>query len=124
MTEAHDWLDAEAGPLVRNYALTGGRTRPGATAFDLLTYVVSKGEVDAEVALRLHPEHWAILARAGTAVSVAELASHVNLPLGVVRVLLHDLLELGTIERHDPRQPTTFPDDDLLKAVIHGLRAR
>ncbi|MFD6365462.1 DUF742 domain-containing protein, partial [Streptomyces roseolus] len=23
------WYDAEAGPLVRPYAMTGGRTRPG-----------------------------------------------------------------------------------------------
>lgn len=124
MTEAHDWLDAEAGPLVRNYALTGGRATPGATAFDLMTFVVAVGEVDEEAALRLQPEHQAILARADSPVSVAELASHVNLPLGVVRVLLHDLLELRTIERHDPRQPNRYPDDELLKAVIHGLRAR
>lgn len=125
MSEAHDWLDAEAGPLVRNYALTGGRARPGATVFDLLTFVAMIGEVDDEAALRLHPEHRAILDRCRDSVSVAELASHVSLPLGVVRVLLNDLLELGAIERHEQRQSNNrFPDDDVLKAVIHGLRTR
>ena len=35
------WLDGDAGPLVRSFALTGGRARSGADAFDLLTYVVA-----------------------------------------------------------------------------------
>ncbi|MGW3867043.1 DUF742 domain-containing protein, partial [Streptomyces sp. NPDC005047] len=35
------WYDNEAGPLVRPYAMTGGRTRPGPTGvrFDLIALV-------------------------------------------------------------------------------------
>ena len=31
------WLDRDAGPIVRPYALTGGRTRPKGKTFDLMT---------------------------------------------------------------------------------------
>jgi hypothetical protein len=124
MTDSPDWLDEEAGPLVRNYALTGGRARPGASVFDLMTFVVTTGEPESEAALRLQPEHRTILAIAAQPISVAALASQVRLPLGVVRVLLHDLLELGVIGTHHSRPTAAYPDEDVLEKVIHGLRAR
>ena len=34
-----EWLDQDAGPVVRPYALTGGRTRPVGERFDLLALV-------------------------------------------------------------------------------------
>ena len=35
------WLDAEAGPVVRPYALTRGRTRHSGEAFDLVATVTA-----------------------------------------------------------------------------------
>jgi len=35
------WLDGEAGPVVRPYAMTSGRTRPSLGAFDLISIVLS-----------------------------------------------------------------------------------
>ena len=35
-SSAHDWLDHEAGPVVRPYAMTGGRATPVAGGFDLV----------------------------------------------------------------------------------------
>src|SRR3954470_357161 len=114
----HDWLDDEAGPLVRSFALTGGRAGPGAGVL-LMTYVEAAPFAVQRSTFHLQPEHRAILARARDPVSVAELASHLGLGLGVVRVRLADLIEAGAISTVEPGTP---PDDDVLQAVIHGLR--
>ena len=119
--DQHDWLDSEAGPVVRAYAVTGGRARPAVGGFDLLAFVVTVGEPGEEQ--QLLPEHRAILARAKDPVSVAELASHLDLALGVVRVLLSDLHQQGLISMHEPGVGANRPDDRVLKAVINGLRS-
>jgi len=120
--ESHDWLDDDAGPLVRSYALTGGRAKPGAATFDLLSHVSAAPFAVQRSTIHLQPEHRAILARARDPVSVAELASHLGYGLGVVRVLLADLLEAGAITKVDAPSDDHLPDDDTLQAVIHGLR--
>ena len=55
--------------------------------------------------------------------AVAELASAVGLPLGVVRVLLDDLLRENLIEvcAAAPRGPVT--DMRLLRQVLQGLQS-
>lgn len=118
----HAWLDRDAGPVVRFFALSGGRARSDAAAFDLLTYVKTTDTADT-TARYLQPEHLAILARVIEPASVAEVASYLDLPVGVVRVLLGDLLELGAIVTHEPQSVSYLPDDHVLKAVIHGLRS-
>ncbi|GHB77633.1 hypothetical protein GCM10010347_55010 [Streptomyces cirratus] len=124
--EGH-WYDAEAGPLVRPYAMTGGRTRPGphGARFDLIALVVvdRSGTDTADEAL-LGPEHRALLGlcRAQTQ-SVAELAADADLPVGVVRVLLGDLLEGGHVKVSRPVPPARLPDERILREVIEGLRA-
>lgn len=117
----HDWLDAEAGPVVRPYALTGGRAR-SAPGLDLVAYVVAV-DADLDPMVYLAPEHRQILATARRPVSVAELAGRLNLALGVVRVLLGDLLAEGLITMHEPQHSSAVPDDPTLEAVINGLRA-
>ncbi|MFF9815641.1 DUF742 domain-containing protein [Streptomyces sp. NPDC014006] len=120
------WYDNEAGPLVRPYAMTGGRTRPGPSGvpFDLIALVTldpaGPGPDDAP----LGPEHGALidLCRIETQ-SVAELAAGADLPVGVVRVLLGDLLELGCVTVHRPVPPAQLPDERILREVIAGLRA-
>jgi hypothetical protein len=114
------WLDQDAGPLVRSFALTGGRVRSG-TTFDLLAYVVATSNA-ASVMWQTQPEHRAILAHAMVPISLVELASEVDLPLGVVRVLLGDLVELEAIAIQEPAANGSAQDDNVLKAVIHALR--
>jgi hypothetical protein len=120
--EADDytWIDQEAGPLVRSFALTGGRARSG-TSFDLLAYVVATDHAPT-VIWQTQPEHRKILARAAMPISLAELASEVDLPLGVVRVLLGDLVELEAIAVQQPPANAGLPNDNVLKAVISALR--
>jgi hypothetical protein len=119
----HDWLDEDAGPVVRPYTMTGGRARPVAGGFDLVAFVVAGAPCDPAAHPRLQPEHWAIINATQQPISVAELASHLDLALGVVRVLLGDLLVADIISMYEPPASPRFPHDDILKAVINGLRA-
>jgi hypothetical protein len=121
------WYDNEAGPLVRPYAMTGGRTKPGPTGvrFDLIALVsLDAGAPDVGDDSSLGPEHLALiqLCRVETQ-SVAELAAGADLPVGVVRVLVGDLLELGCVTVSRPVPPAQLPDERILREVIEGLRA-
>lgn len=55
--------------------------------------------------------------------SVAELAADADLPVGVVRVLLGDLLEAGHVKVSRPVPPARLPEMRILREVIEGLRA-
>jgi hypothetical protein len=118
------WVDRDSGPVVRPYALTGGRTEPATgEILDLIAIVVA-----ARTGLRtddlagLSPEHRRILALCGQPATVADVASDTALPLGVVRVLLADLLLQGRLSVMR-QQAGERPSADLLEEVLHGLRA-
>ncbi|MFF8195533.1 DUF742 domain-containing protein [Streptomyces bobili] len=124
--QGSQWYDNEAGPLVRPYAMTGGRTKPGPTGvrFDLIALVtLDPAALDAD-GMGLGPEHRTLvdLCRTETQ-SVAELAAGSDLPVGVIRVLLGDLLELGCVTVSRPVPPAQLPDERILREVIEGLRA-
>jgi hypothetical protein len=119
--QAEDWLDLDAGPVVRPYQVTGGRVRPS-SGFDLIAFVVA-APLDRVDVTPLQPEHRAIIEIAQQPVAVAELAARVDLALGVVRVLLSDLLTAGLVASYEPQPAAALPDDDILKAVVNGLRA-
>jgi hypothetical protein len=121
------WYDNEAGPLVRPYAMTGGRTKPGPSGvrFDLIALVTldenAPGPGDDTA---LGPEHRSLVELCRTETqSVAELAAGADLPVGVVRVLLGDLLEMGCVKVSRPVPPAQLPDEKILREVIDGLRA-
>ncbi|MEV4918267.1 DUF742 domain-containing protein [Streptomyces tirandamycinicus] len=121
------WYDAEAGPLVRPYAMTGGRTQPGPNSarLDLIALVdATAGATDRAAESLLGPEHRALLELCRTETqSVAELAADADLPVGVVRVLVGDLLEGGHVTVSMPVPPAQLPDERILREVIDGLRA-
>jgi hypothetical protein len=118
----HDWLDRDAGPVVRPYAVTQGRVAPAATEFDLVAFVVATMP-DLPPSPRLQPEHHAIIAASWEPMSVVELASKLDLSIGVVRVLLSDLRSAGLISLYEPPEASQGHDIDVLKAVVNGLRA-
>jgi hypothetical protein len=119
--DAPAWIDAEAGPVVRSFAVTGGRTRAD-IAFDLLTHVVATNLAET-IAATMGPEHREIVGRAGRAVSIAELAGHLNRPLGVVCVLVGDLYDAGAVALDTPAPSGRRPGERVLSAVIDGLRS-
>ncbi len=116
------WLDADAGPVVRPYALTQGRTRPAGEAFDLVATVTSTRARISDPG-GLGPEHFAVLQLAQSPATVVDIASDVDLPLGVVRILLGDLRELGLVTIGAPvPMKAQQVDRDMLREVLHGLR--
>lgn len=114
------WYDQDAGPVVRPYAMTRGRTQPIRGQFDLISLVVSRWP--APERSDLTPEQSEILVSCRRPLSVAEIAAALDLPVGTVRVLLGDLLDAGLIETHEP-PVLDAPSEDLLEAVLAGLRA-
>lgn len=123
MSRYNRWLDREAGPVVRPYAVTGGRTDPaGDTVLDLITVISAADSPPPAGPGGLGPEHRALLRLCRVPVTVADVAADVALPLGVVRVLLGDLIQQGMIT---VLPPPALPQarTALLKEVIDGLRA-
>ncbi len=117
------WLDRDAGPVVRPYAMTRGRTGPAAgTSLGMIDVVVAVAGVQPPAGVRMSPEHRQILALCWEPVTVVDLASDIDLPVGVVRVLLGDLSQHGMIRiLATPRGPVT--NERLLRDVLDGLHA-
>jgi DNA-binding GntR family transcriptional regulator len=71
----------------------------------------------------LAPEHMSVLQLARRPTTVVDIASDVDLPLGVVRILLADLRELGLIAIRAPVSTRAQQiDRNTLREVLHGLR--
>ena len=115
------WLDREAGPVVRPYALTRGRTRPSGATLGLIDQVLA-AEPLVDDARSLGPEHRRLLNLCRTPTAVADLASETDLPVGVVRVLLGDLLERGLVAVAKPTEADSSAET-VLRSVLDGLRA-
>jgi DNA-binding transcriptional ArsR family regulator len=107
-------------PVVRPYALVRGRTKPTGERLDVISMAYSL-RVSVPDPTELEPEHLALLQRCAVPMSVAELASGLDLPLGVVRVLLADLRERELVRIDRPAQERVT-DIRLLREVADGLR--
>ncbi|MFD8980519.1 DUF742 domain-containing protein [Streptomyces sp. NPDC059564] len=120
------WFDDDAGPVVRPYAMTRGRTsHAGQHRLDLIALVVAEPAADDPVwDLTLSPEHAHILGLCRERPqSVAELAADLDLAIGVVRVLIGDLVDDELVHVTRPVPPAELPDESILREVIDGLRA-
>ena len=109
-----------SGPLVRPYAMTGGRTRPRVDiAMESLITTTTRGEHDA--AARGHD--WLRIAELCHQVqSLAEIAAHLGVPLGVARVIVGDMTEAGLLDVHAPGRLDDQLGTYLLERVLSGLR--
>ncbi|MCG3041657.1 DUF742 domain-containing protein [Streptomyces fenghuangensis] len=120
------WFDDAAGPVVRPYAMTRGRTRSATgSRIDPVALVVAETPAGPAGGTGvLGPEHLDIVARCRRAPQpVAELAAVLDLPVGVVRVLVGDLVEAELVRVTRPVPPAELPDERILRDVINGLRA-
>ena len=108
-------------PLVRPYALTGGRTKPKR---DYPIEALVKTEADLGSVGFRSPEESAIAELCAASRSVAEVAALIKLPLGVVRVLISDLADRGVVQVHAnaSTDADSRPDAALLERVLSGLR--
>ena len=124
---------------VRPYTVTGGRTRAARPDLPVEALVRTRGAdgsartrgADRSVRTRgaenpvaLPPEaHRIVSLAADDFISVAELSAHLDLPIGVVRVLVGDLEASGRVTVHSPTTPTSAPATSLsvLESVLDGI---
>lgn len=118
----NDWqgdrVDEDAGPLVRPYLATEGRTE-ATVKLDRLTLVRSTGTHRLAVV----GDHQAeVLALCQETRSVQELSAHLRFPVAVIMVLLSDLIEIGAVQQNPPTvYNNDEPDYDLLQRIHDGL---
>ena len=115
-----DELRSAGRQRVRPYAMTGGRTQAGRADLELEALVattVAEGQVP-----RMTVEQRAIAALCRDLLSVAEISARLDLPLGVIRILVSDMETDGLVRIHRPALAGQQHDPTLLERVLYGLR--
>jgi len=116
------WLDRDAGPVVRPYAVTKGRTVPASGSFvGLIDVVMAVGDSPVPSEPRLGREHRRLLSHCRQPITVVDLASDVDLPVGVVRVLVSDLSHYRML-RVVATSPEPANNERLLRDVLDALQ--
>lgn len=114
--------EPEAAPLVRPYVITNGRGLPDNDQFNLITLVTAS---EKRPSSHYDPEKHRLLDLCGGGyLSVAEIAGHLGLPIGIVKVLLSDLSSDGYLVTRAPAPPAQLVDVSVLQEVLDGLQAR
>lgn len=72
--------------------------------------------------LDVDPELELIVSLCVRPISVAEIASRSNFPLGVVRILLSDLLDQGCVMVHTSDWERRRPDASTLRSALERIR--
>ncbi len=105
---------------VRPYAITRGRTRTRHPL--LLETLISVYGYDSHSCAELSPESQEIYMLCRETRSVIEISTQLQIPVGVVRVLVSDLADQGKVQVH----PTGYGADslgtELLERVLRGLQ--
>lgn len=115
------WVGRDAGPVVRPYAVTRGRTRPRGPVVDLVTILVATGRTPGD-RVWLSREQRLLLDLCRRPSTPADLASETDLPFRVVQILLEDLHQYGLIEEMPQAAPAERPDPRILMRVLDELR--
>jgi hypothetical protein len=113
----------DPGPLIRPYALTGGRTEsrlPDLAIEDL----VSATRAGLWELHTLDVQHRQIVESCQRTLSIAEISAMLGIPLGVTRILVSDLAGAGMVmvHRNDAGQDGR-PSLELLNRVLERLQA-
>ncbi|KND46233.1 MULTISPECIES: DUF742 domain-containing protein [Streptomyces] len=111
-----------AGRLVRSYVVTGGRSHPTRNTLDLVTLLIATGDLPL-AGLTPEKRRVAELCRPG-ALSLAEVAGLLSLPVSVTKVLVADLMDSGHLVTRAPVPAARPSDAGILQEVLDGLRAR
>jgi hypothetical protein len=118
MTTADEDRPRHEERLVRPYIVTGGRTRSHGKDLPLETLVTTTRQGIAGVETRLF-EQRKILLSCREPLSIAEVAAELEVPLGVARVLIGDLVADGMLQTTTP----TAKNEQLIRRLIDGVRS-
>ncbi|MER5356380.1 DUF742 domain-containing protein [Kitasatospora sp. NPDC002551] len=125
MTRHGEQAPDAAPPLVRPYVITKGRGLPDDQQLSLVTLVTAAAGDQQRPSRRLSPEEQGLLELCAAGyLTVAEIAGHTRLPLGVVRILLSGLTEGGFLLVRPPVERASLVDTRILEEVLHGLEAK
>jgi hypothetical protein len=104
----------------RLYTVTRGTSQADGYEIDLVTLIVS----ERDPVRGMQSEHARILQMCRFPTAVVEISSALELPVGVVRILLRDLLDSGSVTARHPVTPAAqaeLPDRETLRQVLVGL---
>lgn len=113
-------------PLVPLFVITNGRALPPEHEYEHTTLVTAAAAENGQAAARtLSPEAGQVMDLVANGfLSVAEVAGHTHLPLGIVRILLAQLEEDSLILARSPIPRAERVDRELVSAVLEGLKNR
>jgi hypothetical protein len=115
----HDDGDGDiTGRLIRPYAITGGRT-VGDTDIDLESQI----QASTRASHHLGVYRWEaakVVELVQSPMALIEIAARLQIPIGVARVLVADLVADGAVMLHVPEKTQTFAS--LLERVLDGVR--
>lgn len=111
-------------PLVPLFVITNGRALPPDHQYEHTTLVMAAQGASA-MSGALSPEARQVLDLITEGfLSVAEVAGHTHLPVGIVRILLAQLEEDSLILVRRPVPRAERVDRELVSAVLEGLKNR
>ena len=124
-TELRIEVDADDGPedtgrLIRPYAITGGRT---GNDVEIEIGLESQIQANTRASQHLGAYRWEaakLIELVQSPMALIELAARLELPVGVARVLVADLINDGAVVLHTPVAAQTY--GSLLERVLDGVR--
>ncbi|HUK69025.1 MAG TPA: DUF742 domain-containing protein [Streptosporangiaceae bacterium] len=111
--------DAEAGPIVRPFIVTGGRTRPADERLRVETLVTA---LPSALSAPLSFERRHIVEICQRPLSIAEIANSLATPTGVVRVIIADLVAERYVTVDQPLNLHDAASAHLLERILAGVR--
>ena len=108
--------------LVPAFLATDGSAHPSRNTLDRLTVLTAAtGTVPEGLA---PPAHRIATLLQGGALTLAEVAAYLHLPVSVVKVLVSELVDHGQLTVHASMLRADRRDKQLLERVLDGLRAK
>lgn len=108
----------ETGRLVRPYAMTGGRT-----GVDTDISLEAQIQASSRASHHLGAYRWEaakLIEIVETPMALIEIAARLEIPIGVARVLVSDLVDDGAVVVHVPQKTQNYTS--LLERVLDGVR--
>jgi hypothetical protein len=110
--------DGDTGRLIRPYAITGGRT--GAETDISLEAQIQATSRGSQHLGAYRWEAAKVVELVQTPLALIELAARAEIPIGVAKVLVADLIDDGAVIIHVPKKTQNYTS--LLERVLDGVR--